>query len=199
MPRVTFVKSARKAQGKCYKCNAAIRVGDSYRWWKFRFGGRYVRCGKPECAPKASDLTRSDFYAQLYSIQDEIEAARGGDKDSFAEALRSAADQLRDLGSECEDKRSNMPDSLQDSDTGQLLQQRAYECEYKASELEQAADELESATDYDSADWETFAEDEGIERTEEESDDEFEQRVVIELERHNEAICEDIDVDISID
>src|SRR5687768_5532152 len=172
MPRVTIVKAARKAQGTCGKCSAKISVGDGYRWWKFRYGGRRVRCVKPECAPRAGDLTQSAFYSQLYDIQDSFQAAVDNQS---ADDLRAAADELRSLGEECSSYRDNMPDSLQDSETGELLQTRADECESRASDIESAADELENLPEPDG--WQQYAEDEAIEREEDESDAAFESRV----------------------
>ena len=48
MARVTTVEKARKDQGNCSGCGDPIKVGDSYRWWKFLRGPRYVRCSKPD-------------------------------------------------------------------------------------------------------------------------------------------------------
>lgn len=215
MPRVNRVNKARKSQGRCGNCPTLIKVGDPYVWYKFRFGGKYVRCAKTACYPKASDLTRSEFYSQLYGIQDAVSNAMANhDVDS----LRSAADDLRTLGEECSEKRSNMPDQLQDSDTGSLLEERASECEDKASELESAADELEDLINPD--DWETYARENGIERKkggesgesesseneESESDDEFTEteeefearvREAIEEENNDEWNNREVDLNIS--
>lgn len=188
MPRVTFVKKAQKAQGACGKCSTKIAVGDSYRWWKFRYGGKRIRCGKPECAPRASDLTQSAFYSQLYSIQDALDAAITA---RSVDDLRAVGDELRSLGEECTSNRDNMPESLQDSDTGELLQTRADECESKADEIDSAADELGSAAD----DWKEYAEQEGMEKEEGESDEDFEQRVTDAMDE----AWNNLDLDLSID
>lgn len=192
MPRVTTVKSARKSQGTCGKCGARIKEGDTYRWWKFRYGGRRVRCAKPECTPRASDLTQSAFYGQLYDLQDSLDEAIAN-KD--ADALRSIADDLRSLGEECSSSRDNMPEGLQDSDTGELLQTRADECESRADELESAADERESLN---TDDWEQYAEDNSLTKNEGESDEDFESRVTEAMDANADSEWE-IDVDLSID
>ncbi len=149
MARVTTVDKARKDQGPCTKCRVEIKVGDPYRWWKFRFGPRYVRCAKPECAPKAADLTRSEFYSTLFDLGDRLQAAlddfrNGGDASDLAGELNDIASEIRTLGEECQEKLDNMPEGLQQGDTGQLLQTRVEECEGKAEELESAASTLES-------------------------------------------------------
>lgn len=192
MPRVTFVKKAQKAQGTCGKCDTKIAIGDSYRWWKFRYGGRRVRCAKPECAPKASDLTQSAFYSQLYSIQDALDAAIDA---RSVDDLRAVGDDLRSLGDECSDSRSNMPDSLQYSETGELLETRSEECSSKADEIDSAADELEGIT----TDWQEYAEEEGLEKEEDESDEDFQQRVTEAMDAAIDEAWGNLDLDLSID
>ena len=206
MPRVTTVKKAQKAQGECGKCNTKINKGDSYRWWKFRFGGRYVRCLKPECSPKPSDLTQSEFYGTLYGIQESVETAlddfrNGGELGDLASALNDAAGELRELGEECQGKLDNMPEGLQQGDTGQLLENRASECESKADELESAAGEIESVELYD--DLEKYLADNEMMREEKESIDDYNKRVQDEMDQANEAARDEAasnaEVDLSID
>lgn len=206
MPRVITVAKARKAQGQCGKCSAKIKKGDPYRWWKFNFGSRHVRCMSPACAPKASDLTRSEFYSRLYEIEEIVSSAldafrEGGDASDAASALTDAAEQLRELGSECQEKHDNMPEGLQQGDTGQLLEERAGECDGKADELENAASELESFEVYDSV--EDFIAEEGeIKRNEGESDEDYQARKQKALEEHNESARDEAasnaEVDLSI-
>lgn len=194
MPRVTMVNKARKAQGTCGKCGAKIKKGDSYRWWRFRYGGRRVRCAKSECRPKPSDLTQSAFYGTLYDIQDSLEDAV---TNRDADGLRSAADELRNLGEECSSNRDNMPEGLQDSETGELLQTRAEECESRADELESAADEIEGLPD--AAEWKEYVENENVEKQKDESDEDFEARVKDLIESEINSAWESFDADVSID
>jgi superfamily I DNA/RNA helicase len=192
MPRVTLVQHARKSQGSCGKCGTKIKIGDSYRWWKFRYGGRYIRCAKPECAPRASDLTQSAFYSQLYSIQDALSDAIANQS---TDDMQAVADDLRSLGEECSSNRDNMPEALQDSETGELLQTRADECESRADEIDSAISDLEGLT----TDWKEYAENNSIEKNEDETDEAFEERVTEEMERENESEWSQVDIDLSID
>jgi len=154
MPKLNFVKKARnniysegtedKKTGKVDRSRPAdkddeliVAKGDSYYWWKFRFGGKRISKNKP----RRSQLTQSEFYSTLYDLEDSVNDA-GSDQESVAEALSSAADEVRSLGEEQSSKRDNMPESLQDSDTGSLLEERASECERLADELEQAESEI---------------------------------------------------------
>lgn len=133
MPRVTHVKKARKDVP-----GTDIKAGESYYWWKFRYGGKHAS----RTPPKASQLTQSEYLSQMYAFEENYTLA--SDKDDAAQDFRSLAEEVRALGEEQADKRSNMPDSLQDSETGELLQSRADRCEEIATALEEAADELDA-------------------------------------------------------
>ena len=201
MPRVTSVKKARKSQGECGKCPAKIKKGDPYVWWAFRFGGRRVRCAKPECYPKSSDLTQSAFYGTLYSIEETVSDAvsayeEGGEPGDLAEELRGAAEELRSLGEECGSSLDNMPEGLQQGDTGQMLENRRDECESKANDLESAADEAEGIELHD--DWEAFAEEESLTKKEDESDEDFQSRVESAMEEANDEARGSISVDVDL-
>ena len=206
MPRVILVVKAQKNQGQCGKCQAPIKKGGGYKWWKFRFGGRRVRCLKPECSPKPSDLTQSEFYGTLYSIQESVETAldnfrNGGEPEDVASALNDAASELRELGEECRGKLDNMPEGLQQGDTGQLLEQRADECESKADELESAASEIESVELYD--DLEKYLADNEIAREEKESEEDYKTRCQEEMDQANDTARDEAatnaEIDLSID
>lgn len=149
MPKVNFVKSARKA-----KPEYDIKVGDSYYWWSMMHGSRGVK-HYSKTAPKPAQLTNSDFLQQLYGIHDDIAAGSASNQeefDSFKEDVLSAIETLKD---ETEDKLNNMPDGLQQGSTGELLQERIdaldswytelenVECDYDEDELRiEAIDEL---------------------------------------------------------
>lgn len=159
MARVTFVKKARKDVP-----SAGIKAGDSYYWWKFRFGGKHYS----KTQPKRSQLTQSAFYSALYDLQDDVighaEAA-----DSLRDTRDDVVSTLEDMKSDCESSLDNMPDHLRDSSSsGEMLQERI-------SALESAIDAF---TDLD---LDTDPEDEfdadSIERQEEETDDAYEARV----------------------
>jgi hypothetical protein len=133
MPKVTHVKRARKDYP-----NHGIKKGDSYYWWKFRYGRKYMS----KTFPKASQLTRSEYLSRAYELHEEIQEYNG-DRD-----LQEIADEVRELGEEQYDKVSNMPDSLQDSETAQLLEQRAESCEDFATEIESAAGDKPEGWEY---------------------------------------------------
>lgn len=128
MPKVNFVKKARKD-------NPVVKKGESYYWWAFRFGGKHYS----KTQPRASQLTQSEFLSQAYSLNERIEDLQA---DSFSdmEELQSEVEEIKDefesLGEETEDKYNNMPDQLQEADTGCLLQERFEECQEIVTQLE---------------------------------------------------------------
>jgi chromosome segregation ATPase len=128
MPRVHFVKKARKD-------NPAVKAGESYYHWSFRFGGkRYSKT-----YPKRSQLTQSGFLSELYDLQDGIDdrfkdLKTGEDFDTALQDLISEVEGLRD---ECQDSLDNMPEHLQDSSSsGELLRERVDALEQWVSELD---------------------------------------------------------------
>ena len=154
MARATFVNKARKDIPE-----AGIKAGESYYWWKFRFGGKHYS----KTAPKRSQLTQSAFYSQVYDIEDDIAGAAADD--SLRDIVEDVVSRLNDLADECEGNLQNMPEQLQSSPTGEMLQERA-------DALRSAAEEFEAI---DLSDWdEDFDE---PEREEDETDDEFNERV----------------------
>jgi len=131
MPRVTHVKHARKDYPE-----HGIKKGDEYYWWAFMIGGRGGPKHFSKTPPKPSQLTQSEFLSQVYDLNERLENLQPGDHEELASELSEIAEEFRTLASECEDKLSNMPDGLQQGDAGQLLEQRAEECNSLADELE---------------------------------------------------------------
>lgn len=152
MPKVTTVAAAAKDQGTCGKCGTKIKKGDPYRWWKFRYSpSKNKRCMAAACTPTSNDLTQSewqhtvnDFQEQLGNLVSEFRDNMDDlpDVESLAADLDSLAEECNSKADEQEEKRDNMPESLQDSDTGNLLQERAEGLRSAAEEFERLATEL---------------------------------------------------------
>jgi len=132
MPRVHYRK-ARKDYG-----NHGIEKGDMYYYTKIKTGPRSSRVMRQLEPFKQSQLTTSPFKSGWFGIEEGWDAS---DKD--AEAMRAAAEAMRELGEEANNSYENMPEGLQEGDTGQLLYARAEGCESGADELEGFADEWE--------------------------------------------------------
>lgn len=129
MARAHFVKRARKAYRK-----DGIKKGESYYWWKFRHGAKR----RSKTAPRPSQLTQSAFFSGLYASTESFDdAVRDA---TSCQELKDAVDTLHEaldeIKSETEEKLQNMPDSLQQGPTGELLQERIDGLEEFIQELE---------------------------------------------------------------
>lgn len=134
MPIVYFVKKARKD-------NPAVKRGESYYWWKTRItvGKSYVGMKHySKNYPKRSQLTSSDFYSQLYDIEDDQIARldRRTTPGELRDSVENIKDAVRDLGEQQQQKFDDMPVGLQEGPTGELLRERADYCEAMADEFE---------------------------------------------------------------
>lgn len=139
MPRLHFVKKARKD-------NPAVKAGESYYWWKFRYAGK--RYSKER--PRRSQLTQSAYLGTVYDLEDAL-VAFGDAADT--EGLVLDLDNLRD---ECENSLDNMPQILQEtSESGMLLQERIDALEdgiqllqdLELGEIEEPEDRLDAVID----------------------------------------------------
>ena len=132
MARVKQVKARQDypAQG--------ISKGDLHWTWSTRttVGNRYIsHTHRSMTKPKPSQTTTSEFKAQAFALNGQLEEWEGspGDAESFRDDLKGEAESLRD---ETQDKLDNMPEGLQASPTGELLQERIDALEAFISELE---------------------------------------------------------------
>ena len=126
MTRAHFVKSARQD-------NPVVQKGESYWWWKFPYRGKQYSKERPT----RSQLTQSEFFGRVYDIEDDD--LGGIEVTTFEELLSTVegiASGIRELGEEQEEKRQNMPDSLQDAPSGEILQNRYSSCGEWADNLE---------------------------------------------------------------
>jgi len=123
-----------------------VAKGEEYYKWSFRYGGVHIS----KTHPKPSQLTQSAYLQTIYGIEEEIGAASfsdASDLESFRDDIKSRLEELRD---EQESKREAMPEQLQDSETGTLLQERY-------DRLDDAINELDNIDlDYDEPDEDTL-------------------------------------------
>jgi hypothetical protein len=111
-----------------------VQKGETYYAWGMMVGGRGVQ-RTSKTPPTRSMLTNSEFLGAIYDLEDNLDTSG-----TTPEELQSARDELvsalRDLGEEQQGKYDNMPDGLQQGDTGQLLEGRAQSCEGIADEFD---------------------------------------------------------------
>lgn len=143
MTSLHFVKKCRKTIR-----GTGIKKGDSYYWWQFAYGTKQ----RSKTKPRRSQLTRSGFLASIYDIEDDIAEATADEH--LEDVVSNVIDELRNLSDECQSSLDNMPDALQEADTGQLLSERVENCNNAADEFESidldpgSKPEDESAEDY---------------------------------------------------
>lgn len=147
MALVTFVKSARKPQGNCLRCNQQINKGDGYFWFANLIGRTSTR--KVFCAshrPKQSDMTTSDKLAALYAAQENLEAAiaTASSVEDITAALQDAIAKAEQVRDEYQESLSNMPEQLQSSAFGEAIQKKIDSIEEWISSLEYAVSDVES-------------------------------------------------------
>lgn len=145
--RVTDVAKAMKDAGECGKCGEKLLKGSAYRWIKPRYGSRRVRCMKPECRFRGSDLASNDTVSQALAAHENAEDAlyaldEKADLDDFACILTDLADELDNAKDEFQEKADNIRNYFPDS-------QQADDLEEKAGEVESFID---SCRDFDAAD-----------------------------------------------
>jgi predicted nucleic acid-binding Zn-ribbon protein len=147
MARAHFVKKARKANKA-----AGIKVGDSYYWWKFRYGGKHYS----KTPPRQSQLTNSDKLSRAYAAAEALEDLVVDDDstlDDLKSQLQDVSSEVEEIAQEYRDNRDNMPESLQDGDVGQQMEENADALEWWASDIEGCLDSL----DEDEEDWRDHA------------------------------------------
>lgn len=163
MPRVHHVKKARKD-------NPVAKKGESYYWWKNRYGPkRYSKT-----YPRQSQLTSSDKLARIYEAVEDIQDVLDGvgnfafDKsyvDSMIDALREAADSVTEVGEEYQESADAIRDYFVESETADEIEEKVSSCEYFVAALEEAINDIESIDfpeEYEEDGEETFEYDERV-------------------------------------
>jgi chromosome segregation ATPase len=178
MPRVHTVLKNRKPQ-KCGKCKKEIAIGEGYKHWSFRYGGKSTRC--LTCKIARSELTQSGYFAQVYDAQDAFHDALSElERDeSFAEAV---SDLLDNVYSTADDVASEYQDALDQWEHGNSM------LEEKVEGAEQWRDEIESVKDDISGETPDLPDE-----PDDDADDEEKQEYEEEKERVLSEFCDDIE------
>lgn len=172
MARATFVKAAQRNYTEDETgIEGGIKKGQSYYWWKFRRGGKRFSLTQP----KPQQLTQSAFYSTLYDIGDMIGELEGDD--SLQSTIPDVISALEELRDETQGSLDNMPDSLQQGPTGELLQERIDGLESAISTLKDI-----DLSDFDREEFDR--EDVENEREDDESEEDYEARMREAEEEH---------------
>lgn len=129
MPRVHSQKAR-----KDYPAEGIV-AGDIYYKWTLRPGGRgRGRLYRSSSYPKPWQLTSSPYLQEVYMIQDRVASLEFSD--SIESELGEIIGELEGVRDQCQESLDNMPESLQSSPTGELLQERIENMESAIQELE---------------------------------------------------------------
>lgn len=131
----TLKKQKARKEYTCSKRGEVIKKGDEYyRFWLTRFLPLKILC--LGCKPKPSEMTTSEFLSNLYAIDEDVQGWDIEDMNDASSFIENIVEQLNNLRDETEEKLSNMPDQLQYSPNGELLQGRVDSVQEMADEFE---------------------------------------------------------------
>ncbi len=146
-----MAKVERRKAAKDYPDNGILK-GEEYYYVQMKTGPRSSRVLRSKTPFKRSQLTTSDYLGTLYDWED-----TKADLASMEDA-ESLVDEIRTHGEEQQEKFDNMPEGLQQGDTGQMIEARATGCEAAATEIEDIIAEWTSAKEEHDAEVDDFAE-----------------------------------------
>jgi hypothetical protein len=155
-----------------------IPKGTEYYQWSFNFGPT-IRQLTP---PRRSQLTMSPFLSQWYELQDSVSEWYSGNISELSDNVETLIEEIRALGEEEQEKLDNMPEQLQESNSGEILRERADGLEEIASELEAIGFETEVVEE----DYEDIVDDDG--EIEESAEDQHEEATSVELDAKLEEV-----------
>jgi len=109
------------------------KKGDTYYWWQFRHGGKNFSTTRP----RPSQLTQSEFYSAVYSLQEEADDWEVNSEDDFNEMLEHCKSQVEEIRDYEEEKKSNMEsEGLENVPSYETVSERYDAMEEMHSELE---------------------------------------------------------------
>ncbi len=139
MARVTTVERARKAPGRCGKCGDEIGVGDAYSHASPGFRGpKLVRCSKPACRFRPSDLTTSNM-AEVYAAQEVAHDDLDGLGDDW-----ETVDDVQQILQTCADEARGVAEQY--TEAADAMGAAGEEHQEKADAIESWCDDLENTT-----------------------------------------------------
>jgi hypothetical protein len=147
-PIYKVVKTNDKSQPlpprKCEKCGAELTIGKEYRsiGIKQQFGG-IVRYRCMNCPIWQPHEYSNANWARVAQLQAEHSSIDNSSWDSLEDAQATAqeiAEAIRELATEKQESLDNMPEGLQQGDTGQALEQFVQDLEEWADRVENAPD-----------------------------------------------------------
>lgn len=145
---------------------SGIEKGDMYYFAQIKTGPRSSRTIRQKTPIRPSQMTTSEYLQGVYAIRERAETF------SSLDDYEGVPDELREIAEREREKFENMPEGLQQGDTGQMLEERASSCDEIADRIEEIINEW----DADEARTEVLAEEEGEDLTEDEIDEKVEEK-----------------------
>lgn len=128
MGKIERINKSRK-EFTCSKCRKIIPKGSPYLRGVLNFHPDIIRC--TSCGLKSYEVTTSDYIQQVGAIIEDWQETYS------VEDYQSIADELTSIKDDLQDRLDSMPEQLQYSETGELLQERIDGLDDAINQLEQ--------------------------------------------------------------
>lgn len=148
MGRVRIINKSRK-ETKCMKCGNIIPVGSKYYRGELNFSRDIIRC--ETCKLEGWEVTTSDYQLRVGAIVYQWRESY----DLSITGVEEIVSELEDIRDDLQDRLDNMPEGLQQGETGQLLQDRIDNLDSVIDELNSIDEDCikeEVASEYQSED-----------------------------------------------
>lgn len=127
MPKVHHLKAAKDYPDQ------GISKGEMYYKWSLKTGPRSGIVRRSKTYPRQSQLTTSPFRqawcGAVEELEDALKTPEMLNMDDVKQAIDDFYSAMSDLSSECDDSYNNLPEGLQSSPTGELLESRREACD----------------------------------------------------------------------
>jgi len=110
---IAHVKKSQKPNTPCEKCGVELPKGSAYRYFYvgYRSNAKRVRCAKPECTPRPSELESSklaEVYAAQEDAQDQLDRLDiASTKEEITEIVSNFGDRVQEVADEYADASTN--------------------------------------------------------------------------------------------
>jgi hypothetical protein len=129
----------------------------------------------------------------VYDINERLESIDGETAEDFESAISEIVGDLENLRDETQEKHDNMPEQLQQGDTGQLLEERVQSIEGMISNLESVTIDVPEALNPDSDEAKKEAEAENADDWVKMSEDEKKAKIAEVVEQRESEIADAIE------
>lgn len=146
--RATTVAKAKKSPGQCGHCRTTIEAGQGYVWAAAFRSAKKVRCLKPECRFKGSDLEPNEKMATIRRAEedasDSLSKWGGEDAEEVRGILESFHAGVEEAKEAFEESAQNIEDGFgHETEASTEQADKASELDSWLTDIEQAKDDIE--------------------------------------------------------